>query len=99
MVLDIDRARIRLLAKKSPRTVKNVLALLRGIFSFGANKSRCEESAFTIQMPATRRYAHAGAKALKKASNVASRIIEQAAFLDNKEPGRRRVVHLENERG
>jgi len=49
--LDVDRLRIRLLKKKSPGTVKNVLELLRRISNFGAKKNLCQGLNFTIVMP------------------------------------------------
>ena len=49
--LDIDRLRINLLKKRSPQTVKHVLALLKRIVKFGAKKGLCEDMAFTIEMP------------------------------------------------
>lgn len=49
--LDVDRLRIRLLKTKSPQTVKNVLALLRRIINFGADKGLCAKPSFKIQVP------------------------------------------------
>ncbi len=49
--LDIDRLRINLLKKKSPQTVKHVLALLKRIVKFGVKKGLCKDIAFSIEMP------------------------------------------------
>jgi integrase len=49
--LDIDRLRLKLLKKKSPGTVKNVLELLRRITNFGVKKQLCEGLGFAIEMP------------------------------------------------
>jgi len=49
--LDVDRLRIQLLKKKSPQTVKHVLALLRRIVRFGAGKGYCKEFEFKIEIP------------------------------------------------
>jgi integrase len=49
--LDVDRLRLKMLKKKSPQTVKHVLALLRRIVNFGVRKQLCEGLNFTIQMP------------------------------------------------
>jgi integrase len=51
--LDIDRIRIRLLKKKSPGTVKNILELLRRIIHFGVKKNLCPPLGFIIEMPKT----------------------------------------------
>jgi len=50
--LDVDRLRLRLQREKSPQTVKNTLALLRRIVTFGAKKGLCQGMGFVIQMPA-----------------------------------------------
>jgi integrase len=49
--LDIDRLRIKLLRKRAPGTVKNVLELLRRIINFGVKKKLCPGVNFTIEMP------------------------------------------------
>jgi integrase len=49
--LDVDRLRLKMLKKRSPQTVKHVLALLRRIVNFGVRKQLCEGLDFTIQMP------------------------------------------------
>lgn len=49
--LDVDRLRLRLLKKRSPGTVKNVLELLRRIINFGVKKNLCEGLSFKIEMP------------------------------------------------
>jgi len=49
--LDIDRLRIRLMKKKSPQTVKHVLALLQRIINFGVKKQLCQGLGFKIEMP------------------------------------------------
>jgi len=49
--LDIDRLRLRLLKKRSPQTVKHVLALLKRIVNFGAKKGLCKPLPFQIEMP------------------------------------------------
>jgi len=51
--LDVDRLRIKLLKKKAPGTVKNVLELLRRIINFGVKKKLCAGINFTIEMPRT----------------------------------------------
>jgi integrase len=48
---DIDRLRLRLLKKKAPGTVKNVLELLRRITNFGVKKHLCDGLPFKIEMP------------------------------------------------
>jgi integrase len=48
---DIDRLRLKMLKKKSPQTVKHVLALLRRIINFGVKKQYSEGLNFQIQMP------------------------------------------------
>lgn len=50
--LDVDRLRINLLKKRSPQTVKHVLAQLRRICRFGAKKGLCAPLPFSIEMPA-----------------------------------------------
>jgi len=49
--LDLDRARIKLLKKLKPQTVKHVLALIRRLINFGINKQLCEEPGFAMTMP------------------------------------------------
>lgn len=49
--LDIDRLRIALLKKRTPQTVKHVLALLRRIVNFGTRKNLCEGPGFSFEMP------------------------------------------------
>jgi len=49
--LDVDRLRLKMLKKKSPQTVKHVLALLRRIINFGVRKQLCRGLGFEIQMP------------------------------------------------
>jgi integrase len=49
--LDVDRLRIKLLKKRAPGTVKNVLELLRRIINFGVKKKLCPGINFTIEMP------------------------------------------------
>jgi integrase len=49
--LEIDRLRLKLLKKKAPGTVKNVLELLRRIVNFGVKKHLCEGLSFKIEMP------------------------------------------------
>lgn len=49
--LDVDRLRLKLLKKKAPGTVKNVLELLRRVINFGEKKGLCEGISFTIEMP------------------------------------------------
>jgi integrase len=48
---DIDRVRIRLLKKRSPQTVKHILALLKRIINFGVNRGLCSGLDFKIDMP------------------------------------------------
>ena len=50
-VREVDRLRADLLRKKKPQTVKNVLALLRRILLFGANKGLSKKPSFAIEMP------------------------------------------------
>lgn len=49
--LDVDRVRLKLLKKKAPGTVKNVLELLRRIINFGIKKNLSAGCGFTIEMP------------------------------------------------
>jgi integrase len=49
--LDTDRLRINLLKKKSPQTVKHVLALLRRIINFGVNQGYIPPLPFKIAFP------------------------------------------------
>ena len=49
--LNVDRLRLKMLKKKSPQTVKHVLALLRRIINFGVRKQLCKGLRFEIQMP------------------------------------------------
>jgi integrase len=49
--LDVDRLRINLSKKRSPQTVKHVLAQLRRICRFGAKKGLCAPLPFSIEMP------------------------------------------------
>ncbi|MBC8179921.1 site-specific integrase [candidate division KSB1 bacterium] len=49
--MDVDRVRLKLLKKKAPGTVKNVLELLRRIVNFGIKKNLCPGLNFTIEMP------------------------------------------------
>ncbi len=49
--LDIDRLRINLLKKRSPQTVKHVMALLRRICRFGSKKGLTPALPFSIEMP------------------------------------------------
>jgi len=49
--LDVDRLRINLLKKRSPQTVKHVLALLKRVINFGVNKGLCQGVRFKIEMP------------------------------------------------
>lgn len=51
IALDVDRLRLRLLEKKAPATVKNVLELLRRIINHGVEKNLCEGINFKIKMP------------------------------------------------
>ena len=53
VALDIHRLRVKLLKKKSPGTVKNVLELLRRIINFGTKNNLCTGINFTIEMPKT----------------------------------------------
>ena len=48
---DVDRLRIKLLKKKAPATVKNVLEILRRIVNFGIRKQLCDGLSFKIEMP------------------------------------------------
>jgi len=49
--LDTDRLRINLLKKKSPQTVKHVLALLTRIINFGVNQGYTAPLPFKITLP------------------------------------------------
>lgn len=49
--LDVDRLRMKLLKKKKPGTVRNVLELLRRIINFGMKKNLCEGPGFKIELP------------------------------------------------
>ena len=49
--LDIDRIRINLLKKRSPQTVKHILALLRRIINFGVDSGLVAPLPFKISMP------------------------------------------------
>ena len=49
--LDTDRLRINLLKKRSPQTVKHVLALLRRIINFGVDHGLIAPLPFKIKMP------------------------------------------------
>lgn len=49
--LDLDRLRINLLKKKSPQTVKHILALLKRIINFGKSRGLCIGTTFNIQLP------------------------------------------------
>ena len=49
--LDVDRLRIQLLKKKSPQTVKHIMALLKRINNFGVKKGLCESIPFSIELP------------------------------------------------
>jgi integrase len=49
--LDVDRLRIRLLKKRTPQTVKHILALLKRTVNFGVKKGLCESMSFMIEMP------------------------------------------------
>ena len=49
--LDIDRIRLKLLKKRKPGTVKNVLELIRRIVNFGTKKNLCPGLDFVIEMP------------------------------------------------
>lgn len=54
LTLDVDRLRINLLKKKSPQTVKHVIALLKRIISFGVKKGLApmpEPSKLHFEMP------------------------------------------------
>jgi len=49
--LDVDRLRIKLLKKRSPGTVRNILELLRRIINFGIKKGLCVGPGFRIELP------------------------------------------------
>jgi integrase len=49
--LDVDRVRLKLLKKKAPGTVKNVLELLRRLINFGIKKNLSAGCGFIIEMP------------------------------------------------
>jgi integrase len=49
--LDVDRMRAKLLKKKSPQTVKHILALLQRIINFGVKKQLSEGPGFKIEYP------------------------------------------------
>jgi len=47
----VDRLRIKLLKKRSPGTVRNILELLRRIINFGIKKGLCVGPGFRIELP------------------------------------------------
>jgi integrase len=49
--LETDRVRISLLKKKSPQTVKHILALLRRIINYGVKQGYIAPLSFKIEMP------------------------------------------------
>lgn len=49
--LDVDRIRVNLLKKKSPQTVKHILALLKRIIKFGTDRGLCIGPGFAIKLP------------------------------------------------
>lgn len=54
LTLDVDRLRLRLLKKKSPQTVKLVLALLKRLINFGVKKGLChtaDPARLNIELP------------------------------------------------
>lgn len=54
ITLDVDRVRIRLLKKKSPQTVKHVMALLKRSINFGVKKGLCpmpDPTKLQIELP------------------------------------------------
>jgi integrase len=48
---DVDGLRVRLLKKRKPGTVKNILELLRRLIGYGVKKHLCPGINFTIEMP------------------------------------------------
>lgn len=49
--LNVDRLRIKLLKKKSPQTVKHILAILKRIINFGVDRGLCQGPGFNITLP------------------------------------------------
>lgn len=49
--LDVDRVRVKLRKKKSPQTVKHVLALLKRVIKFGTDRGLCAPLGFAINLP------------------------------------------------
>jgi integrase len=49
--LEVDRLRIKLLKKRSPQTVKHILAQLNRIIKFGTDRGLCSSLPFTIKLP------------------------------------------------
>ena len=49
--LEVDRLRIKLLKKRSPQTVKHILAQLNRIIKFGTDRGLCSPLPFTIKLP------------------------------------------------
>jgi integrase len=49
--LEVDRLRLKMMKKRSPQTVKHVLAMLRRIINYGIKKQLCEGLNFSIEMP------------------------------------------------
>jgi integrase len=49
--LEVDRLRVKLLKKKSPQTVKHILALLKRIIKFGTDSGLCIGTGFAIKLP------------------------------------------------
>lgn len=51
IALDIHRLRVKLLRKRAPATVKNILELLRRIINFGSKNNLCPGIDFIIEIP------------------------------------------------
>ncbi len=49
--LEVDRLRIGVAKTRKPQTVKHVLALLKRVINFGANKGLCPGTPFKIELP------------------------------------------------
>jgi len=49
--LDLDRIRLKLIKTDKPKTVENVLELIRRLVNYGVKKHICQGLAFVIEMP------------------------------------------------
>lgn len=49
---EVDGFRVKLLKKRTPGTVKNIMELLRRIVNFGTKKNHCAGPSFKVELPA-----------------------------------------------